>query len=371
MDLSVVIPVYNEEPNVVPLVDELDAVMRGIGRSYEIVIVDDGSRDGTQAALRELARQRPNVKAVLMRRNFGQSAAFDAGFSHASGDIVITMDGDLQNDPKDIPALLAKLEEGEGYDLVSGWRRARQDASLRTIASRIANWLIRRITGVPVHDLGCSLKIYRADIARELRLYGEMHRLAAVLADGMGARIAELVVNHRARRAGKSKYGLGRVAKVLLDLTTVWFMRSYQTKPIYVFGGGGLLLVGTSALVAGFVLWQKLAYGAWVHRNPLFIIAVLLFLVGVQSIGTGLIAEIVVRTYFEARGRPAYAVRETIGIDRSALVEASAASPSPPPPDTTPAVAPRVPLRAPSAPAPGTPPAKIPKGPIPPPRPRG
>jgi len=317
MDVSVVIPVFNEKPNLAPLLDELEEVLEGSGRSYEVILVDDGSRDGSQDLLRELCPERPRLRVVLLRRNFGQSAAFDCGFSLAEGRYVVSMDGDMQNDPRDIPALLEKLDEG--YDFVSGRRAQRKDGLvLRKIPSRIANALIRWVTRVPVRDLGCSLKAYRSEITTELRLYGEMHRFIAVLVDGMGARIAELDVNHRARRAGSSKYGLGRAGKVLLDLITVWFMRSFQTKPIYVFGGGGLLMLFAGTAISAYVLWEKLALGIWVHRNPLFIIAVLLFLVGVQSIGIGLVAEIIIRTYFEARGRPSYLVRERLGFEAEA-----------------------------------------------------
>ncbi len=317
MEISVVVPIYNEEDNVRALVDEIDEVLGPTGRSYEIVAVDDGSRDGTRALLRELARSRPHLKVLLFRRNSGQTAAFDAGFRAATGRIVVTMDADLQNDPHDIPAMIERLEEG--YDLVSGWRRKRRDGFvLRRLPSVIANALIRRVTRAPIHDLGCSLKVYRKEITDELRLYGEMHRFIAPLAEAMGARITEMVVHHRPRRAGVSKYGLSRTIKVLLDLLTVWFMRGFQTKPIYVFGGGGLALMALGFATSMWVLWQKLVEGIWVHRNPLFLLAIMFTLMGVQALGTGLIAEIMVRTYFESQQKTAYSIAEALNLDAPA-----------------------------------------------------
>jgi glycosyltransferase involved in cell wall biosynthesis len=312
--LSVVVPVYNEVENLVPMVDELEGVLASQKRPYEIVIVDDGSTDGTTPLLRKLAAERRNLKAIFFRRNFGQTAAFDAGFRGASGEIVVTMDGDLQNDPHDVPAMVDKLEEG--YDLVAGWRKNRRDGFvLRKIPSRIANWLIRKVTGTRIHDLGCSLRVYRREITEELHLYGEMHRFISVLADNMGARIAEVPVNHRSRRAGSSKYGLRRTIKVILDLLTVVFLRRYQTKPIYIFGGLGLAMMMVGTGVSGFVLWEKLRDGVWVHRNPLFILAVMAFLVGVQLLATGIIAELIIRTYYESQGKRAYSISASAGFD--------------------------------------------------------
>ena len=310
MDISVVLPIFDEKDNVRPLLDELDSVLGPYGRSYEILAVDDGSRDGTRDILRKLADERPHLKLLFFRRNSGQTAAFDAGFRNATGDIVVTMDADLQNDPHDIPRMIEKLEEG--YDLVSGWRRKRKDGFvLRRLPSVIANTMIRKVTRAPIHDLGCSLKVYRKEITDELRLYGEMHRFIAPLAEAMGARIAEVEVNHRARQMGASKYGLNRTFKVMLDLLTVWFMRSFQTKPIYVFGGGGLALMMLGFATSMFVLWQKLAEGVWVHRNPMFLLAIMFTLVGVQFLGIGLVAEIMVRTYFESQQKTAYSISET------------------------------------------------------------
>jgi glycosyltransferase involved in cell wall biosynthesis len=312
--LSVVIPVHNEVENLVSLLDELETVLSSQSRSYEVIVVDDGSKDGTTQLLRRLTAERSDLKAIFFRRNFGQTAGFDAGFRAAAGDMIVTMDGDLQNDPRDIPAMLDRLEEG--YDMVAGWRRNRQDALvLRKVPSRMANWLIRKATGASIHDLGCSLRAYRREVTEELRLYGEMHRFISVLAHNMGASIAEVEVNHRPRRAGVSKYGLRRTVKVLLDLMTVLFMRRYQTKPIYVFGGVGALLVATSTAIFGYVLWEKMHDGVWVHRNPLFLVGVMSTLVGVQLLATGLIAELIIRTYYESQDKRAYSIASRAGFE--------------------------------------------------------
>lgn len=317
MDLSVVVPVFNERENLRRLVDEIEAALTPTGKTFEIVAVDDGSRDGSRELLAELHQEKPYIKVVVFRRNCGQAAAFDAGFRFAEGNIVVTMDADLQNDPADIPALIAKLESG--FDVVTGWRKDRKDGVfLRKIPSKIANACIRAVTRTRVHDLGCSLKVYRREIAAELRLYGEMHRFLTVLAESQGAKVAELVVNHRPRYAGTSKYGLGRTIKVLLDLLTVWFFRSFQTKPIYVFGGAGVGLFGMGGLLAFIVLYQKLAYATWVHRNPLFVISVMCVLMATQLIGLGLLAEIMMRTYFESQGKYAYPIANTWGIQQKA-----------------------------------------------------
>ena len=315
MYISVVLPVYNERENLLPLLDEVEGVLSALDKEYEIIAVDDGSKDGSVEILREAAALRKYLKAIFFRRNSGQSAAFDAGFRAARGDIVVTMDADRQNDPADIPALIAELDKG--FDVVTGWRKKRKDAMfLRTIPSRIANFIIRKLTGTQIHDLGCSLKVYRRHVTDELRLYGEMHRFISVLADGLGARVGELVVNHRPRVAGASKYGVRRTVKVFLDLTTVWFMRRYQTKPIYVFGGLGVLMLFAGTTLSGVVLYEKIADGAWVHRNPLFLIAITCYLMGMQSIGTGILAELVVRTYFESQNKTAYTIASRAGFQR-------------------------------------------------------
>ncbi len=314
LGLSVVIPVHNEVENVVALLDELVTVLSSQRRSYEVIVIDDGSTDGTTALLHKLAADRPYLKVIFFRRNFGQTAAFDAGFRAASGAMIVSMDGDLQNDPHDIPAMLDRLDEG--YDMIAGWRRARKDALvLRKVPSRIANWLIRKATATSIHDLGCSLRAYRREVTEELRLYGEMHRFISVLADSMGARIAEVEVNHRVRKAGVSKYGLRRTVKVMLDLMTVMFMRRYQTKPIYVFGGLGSLMAMGSTAIFGYVLWEKLHEGIWVHRNPLFLVAAMGMLVGVQLLATGLIAELIIRTYYESQGKRAYSIAGSAGFE--------------------------------------------------------
>ncbi|GAB4212670.1 MAG: glycosyltransferase family 2 protein [Sandaracinaceae bacterium] len=310
-ELSIVLPIYNEVDNVAPLLEEIEQALPD--RRFEVVAVDDGSRDGTRELLRRLVKEKPYLRVVLFRRNSGQSAAFDAGFRAATGRVVVTMDADRQNDPRDVPRLVAKLDEG--FDLVTGWRKNRKDGVLlRKIPSRIANAFIRWVTGTRIHDLGCSLKVYRREITDEIRLYGEMHRFLVPLAEHQGARVAEIEVNHRARTAGVSKYGLSRTVKVLLDLLTVWFFRRYQTKPIYVFGGAGVAMIATSVLLAAYVLYEKLALEIWVHRNPLFLLAMFSALLGVQSLGMGLLAEIIVRTYFESQGRSPYPVAERLGF---------------------------------------------------------
>jgi glycosyltransferase involved in cell wall biosynthesis len=322
MDISVILPVFNERENLGPLLQEIEEALEHTGKTYEIIAIDDGSDDGSTALLGELTATHPSLRAIFFRRNSGQAAAFDAGFRNASGDVVVTMDADLQNDPKDIPALIEKLESG-GYDLVTGWRKDRKDgALLRKIPSRIANRMIRRMTGTKVHDLGCSLKVYRRHVTDEMRLYGEMHRFISVLAASQGAKIGEMVVNHRARRAGVSKYGIRRTIKVLLDLMTVSFLRGYQTKPIYVFGTLGMLMFGAGTVLSALVLWEKYDEGVWVHRNPLFMVAIMLFLMAFQFVGTGILAEVIVRTYFESQDKTAYTIASRAGFERrEAVVE--------------------------------------------------
>lgn len=315
MDISVILPVYNERENLAPLLLEIEEALEPTGKAYEIIAVDDGSDDGSTALLKKLTKEHARVRSIFFRKNSGQAAAFDAGFRNATGSIVVTMDADLQNDPKDIPILIEKLEEGD-FDLVTGWRKDRRDgALLRKIPSRIANWLIRRMTGTKIHDLGCSLKVYRKHVTDEMKLYGEMHRFISVIAANQGAKIGEAVVNHRPRRAGVSKYGIRRTIKVLLDLMTVSFLRGYQTKPIYVFGTLGMLMLLAGTFLSGFVLWEKYDEGVWVHRNPLFMIAVMLFLMAFQFFGTGILAEVIVRTYFESQDKTAYTIASRAGFD--------------------------------------------------------
>jgi glycosyltransferase involved in cell wall biosynthesis len=315
LDLSIVVPVHDEEDNVARLYEALKSALTELGRSYEIIVVDDGSRDDTYRRLLPFAEADDSFKLIKLRRNFGQTAAMAAGFDRAVGEIVIPMDGDLQNDPKDIARLLAKLEEG--YDVVSGWRKDRQDNAVRRLPSRIANWLIGRVTGVRLHDYGCTLKAYRADVIAETRLYGEMHRFLPALAAQTGARIAELPVQHHPRVSGKSKYGLKRTFKVLLDLLTVKFLSVWSTKPSYVFGGSGVLLCFLGSL---FVLWtayERVVNGIYVYRQPSLLVGVFLFTIGVNLVLLGLLAELIVRTYHESQSKPTYLIREVRNFDES------------------------------------------------------
>ena len=313
--LTIVLPIHNEKDNLRPLLEEIEAALGAHSGGYEVIAIDDGSNDGSTGLLKQLAAEKRYLRVIFFRQNFGQAAAFDAGFRHASGDIVVTLDADGQNDPADIPRLVKHLDEG--YDFVAGIRTNRRDGwLLRRVPSQIANFVIRRVTGTKMRDLGCSLKVYRREISDELRLYGEMHRFIPVLVETIGARTAELPVNHRPRVRGTSKYGMTRTLKVLLDLTTVWFMRGYQTKPIYVFGGIGFLLILLSAATAAYVLYEKLAWGIWVHRNPLFLLGMMFFIVGVHFMMMGLIAEIVIRTYFESQKKSSYSIASAIGLGR-------------------------------------------------------
>ncbi|HQA91769.1 MAG TPA: glycosyltransferase family 2 protein, partial [Sedimentisphaerales bacterium] len=279
--------------------------------AYEIIFVDDGSTDGSFQVLEEFHDADPNVRVICFRKNFGQTAALSAGFSHARGGIVIAMDADLQNDPADIPMLVAKLREG--YDVVSGWRKQRHDKALtRRLPSRMANWLISKITGVKLHDYGCTLKAYRREVLAQTKLYGEMHRFIPALASWSGARIAECVVNHRPRTAGVAKYGLGRTWKVILDLITVKFLGSFSTKPIYIFGGLGGLMALFAFLLGLMVISQKVNSGVDMSGNPLLLLTAVLFLTTIQFILMGLLAELLVRTYHESQNRPTYVIREIL-----------------------------------------------------------
>lgn len=305
--LSVVVPVFEEEDNVPRLCGDLVDSLEALGRSFEVIVVDDGSRDDTFNRLSAVVAYDERVKVVRLRRNFGQTAAMAAGFDHASGEVIVPMDGDLQNDPSDIARLIAKIDEG--YDVVSGWRRNRKDDFVRRLPSRLANRLIGRVTGVRLHDYGCTLKAYRAEVVREMRLYGEMHRFLPALAYQAGARITEVEVSHRARVAGRSKYGLGRTFKVFLDLLTVKFL-SVSTKPSYVFGGSGFVLC---VLGSVFVLWtayQRLFNGIFAYRQPSLLVGVFLFTIGFNMILLGLLAELIVRTYHESQSKPVYIVRD-------------------------------------------------------------
>ena len=313
--LSVVIPVYNEEENIPKLYEELKEVLEKLPYEYEIIFVDDGSTDRTPQILEELAKKDPHVKVVRFRRNYGQTAAMYAGFQYASGDVVITMDGDLQNDPRDIPKLLEKINEG--YDIVSGWRKDRKDPFLsRILPSKIANWIISKVTGVHLHDYGCTLKAYRKEVAKNFRLYGDMHRFLPAVAKSFGAKITEVVVNHRPRLYGKSKYGIGRTIRVILDIFLVKFLNDYLNKPLYVFGPIGLLLMGLGFLIMLYLSVEKLFFGASIGGRPLLILGVLLFLSGLQLVSTGIIAEIIVRTYYESKQDVPYRVEKVLNFDQ-------------------------------------------------------
>jgi len=312
LSLSVVIPLYNEEASVGPLVEQLLATLRPLALPFELILVDDGSRDGTPAQLRELAAQEPELVVVLLRRNYGQTAAMAAGFDTSRGDVIVTLDGDLQNDPADIPLLLEQMEQQQ-LDLVSGWRHRRQDNTIsRLLPSLLANRLIAGVTGVRLHDYGCSLKAYRREVVADMNLYGELHRFLPALAFIEGARIGEVKVNHHPRRYGQSKYGIDRTFRVLMDLLTVWFMKRFLTRPMHVFGFAGLASLGTGLLLALWLVGEKLILGANIGNRPLLLMAVLAILSGVQLFGFGLLAELQMRTYHESQGRPIYRIRATL-----------------------------------------------------------
>jgi glycosyltransferase involved in cell wall biosynthesis len=311
MQLSVVVPLFNEEESLPPLVERILSHVRPLGIPFELVLVDDGSRDRTANVLRQLSSQVPELVAVLLRRNYGQTAAMAAGFDASSGEVIVTLDGDLQNDPADIPLLLQKLEEG--YDLVSGWRHQRQDAAMsRLLPSLLANRLIARVTGVKLHDYGCSLKAYRREVVDDMNLYGELHRFLPALAFIEGARITEVKVTHHARRYGQSKYGIDRTFRVLMDLLTVWFMKRFLTRPMHVFGFGGLAAMGVGLFVVLWLVAEKLLLGVNIGDRPLLLMGLLGFVTGVQLFCFGLLAELQMRTYHESQGRPIYRVRQTL-----------------------------------------------------------
>jgi glycosyltransferase involved in cell wall biosynthesis len=308
LDLSVVIPVYNEEESVTHLVEELHAALDPTGLSYELVLIDDGSSDRTWSILDGIAARDPALNLVQFRRNFGQTAAMQAGLDSARGRRIVTMDADLQNDPADIPAMLQKLDEG--YDLVAGWRKYRKDPFLnRKLPSMLANRLISLATKVKLHDYGCTLKAMTSDVGKELRLYGEMHRFIPAVASWVGARILELPVNHRARRYGSSKYGIGRTLRVVLDLITVRFIQSYLTRPMQVFGFGGLVSLFAGFVVCTWLAVEKLAFHARLSDRPLLLLGVLLIVVGLQLVSLGLVADVVSRTYHESQDKRPYYVR--------------------------------------------------------------
>lgn len=311
-ELSVVVPIYNEVESLPHLIEAIGLSLRETQLSYEIICVDDGSTDGSTALLSQLAEKIPNLKGILLRRNYGQTAAMAAGFKYAQGQAIVSLDADLQNDPADIPMLVDKL--AEGYDLVSGWRKNRQDAALtRLLPSQIANSLIGLVTGVKLHDYGCSLKAYRCELVADMHLYGELHRFLPALAFIEGARITELPVRHHARRFGRSKYGLGRTFRVLMDLLTIWFMKKFLTRPMHIFGSMGLLSIMLGMALGVYLTILKLALGEDIGGRPLLILAVVLVVTGVQLFCFGLLGELLMRTYHESQDRPIYRVRAVVG----------------------------------------------------------
>lgn len=313
LDISVVVPIFNEELNIPILYREITDVMGSLQQTFEILFINDGSKDDSLVVLKRIASADTRVKVLSFGRNFGQTAAMSAGFHYAAGNIVLPFDGDLQNDPIDIPAILKKLEEG--YDVVSCWRKDRKDPWFtRKLPSILANGLISLVSGVHLHDYGCTLKAYRREILKHVHLYGEMHRFIPVYAFWAGARVTEMPVHHRPRRFGSSKYGLMRTLKVLLDLITVRFLGSYSTKPMYLFGGSGSLLCLSGIFFGAITLYQKIFDSVKAHRNPLLLLAVFLFIVGIQFILIGLVAELLVRIYYESQGKSTYVIRESLNL---------------------------------------------------------
>ena len=308
-ELSIVIPVHNESPNIKPLYEELTQTLGQYGRSYELLIVDDGSTDDSFDQLAAFQARDPRLRVIRFRRNFGQTAAFAAGFAHARGRLVVTSDGDLQNDPGDIPAMVALIEQG--HDIVCGWRKDRKDTFVtRRVPSVVANKLISWATGVPLHDYGCSLKVFRTEVVKPLRLYGEMHRFLPAIASQIGVRIAEMVVNHRPRQAGVTKYGLSRTIRVVLDLATVKFLLSYSTRPLQIFGLLGLMTGGLGVVITAYLGYIRLFTTQGIADRPLLLLGVMLIFIGVQLLTFGLLAEVMARTYYESQDKPTYVIRE-------------------------------------------------------------
>jgi len=312
LDVSIVIPLFNEIENVETLYEKIIPAVDSMGRNTEIIFVDDGSIDGTFDVLQNIQPIDPRVWVIRLRRNFGQAAAFSAGFDFARGGVIVTMDGDLQNDPADIPRLLEKIDQG--YDIVSGWRVKRHDNFItRRLPSMIANALISRVTGVKLHDYGCSLKAYRMEVVKNIRLYGELHRFIPAIASWMGIQVAEVTVTHFPRRHGRSKYGLGRTFRVILDLITVKFMLNYATRPLQIFGLAGMLSLFIGIVISGYLTILRLFYNQALSDRPILLLGVLLIMLGVQLILMGLLGELIVRTYHESQNKPIYAVRDILG----------------------------------------------------------
>lgn len=308
--VSVIVPVFNEEENIYSLYLELKEVFRLTSRSYEIIFINDASKDETLTVLKKIAAKDKKVVIIDFIRNFGQTAALSAGIDHSSGEIIIPMDGDGQNDPADIPKLVEKIDEG--FAVVSGWRKNRQDAFIRVLPSQIANWLIRKMTGVKIHDNGCALKAYRREVIDGVQLYGEMHRFISVYASWSGGKIAEIVVNHRPRTKGKSKYGFSRIFKVVLDLLVIRFLHKYISRPIHFFGKYGFWAIFVSIIFAAWSIYLKLFQDLSINRTPLPVLSSMFLIVGLQLILTGVLAELLTRTYFESQGRKAYKIKKII-----------------------------------------------------------
>ena len=313
--ISIVVPLYNEEDNISDLFNDIISVTEKYNLNYELILVDDGSTDNSFNNMlieqKEYDPEGKRIKIIQFRRNYGQTAALAAGFNHAKGDVVVPMDGDLQNDPADIPLLLDKIDEG--YDVVSGWRKNRQDKTLsRKLPSKIANWIIGKITGVQLHDYGCTLKAYHSEVVSHLNLYGEMHRFIPAIAKWSGAKVTEIPVNHRPRIYGKAKYGLGRTWKVILDLVTIKFLGSFSNRPIHIFGGLGLISMVLSFLTAFYMILIKITRGVDMDRSPLPILAAMLMMMAVQFMLMGLLAEMQCRIYHESQSKPTYVVRKII-----------------------------------------------------------
>lgn len=309
--LSVVIPVYNEKQSLEHLYENLNAVLPGIGKSYEVILIDDGSSDGSFIELKKIHEKNNNYKIIRFRKNFGQTPAMSAGFDYARGEVIITLDADLQNDPNDIPLLLEKMEEG--YDIVSGWRANRQDKTIsRKLPSVIANWLIAKLTRVHIHDYGCTLKAYSRDVVKNVELYGEMHRYIPAVASWMGINVAEVKVNHHSRKFGKSKYGISRTIRVILDIITIKYLLSYSQRPIQIFGLLGLFTGTVGLIITIYLIIMRLFFQMSLADRPLFTLSIFMIFIGVQLITMGILAELIMRTYHEASGKPTYAVKEII-----------------------------------------------------------
>lgn len=310
LQISIVIPLFNEEDNIKTLYSEIREIFKRVKTSYELILVNDASKDKTWNIISKIAQKDKRVKAINFKRNFGQTAALSAAIDHASGEIIIPMDGDLQNDPKDIPKLIEKIEEG--YSVVSGWRKNRKDSFIRVLPSKIANFLIRKITGVKVRDNGCALKAYRREVIEEIQLYGEMHRFISIYAAWSGGEVCEVVVNHRPRKHGKSNYGMSRIFKVLLDLLVIRFLHKYISRPIHFFGKYGFWSIFFGLITSVWALVLKFGYNLSINRTPLPEFSVMFTVLGVQLILTGILAELMMRTYYESQGKKAYKIKKII-----------------------------------------------------------